>query len=136
MAALPIVFSSFGGTATVGAVQTSYPLTPGVDVVHDTAANVGGLAASDGLVAGEHVKAGTVSVSVAATGVATTAVSFAAAFATGCDAVFLTLEGLGGAVINGGPYVSSVSATGFSANLDVTTAGTGSVTIYYVAFGH
>ena len=132
----PVVFSSFGGDKTVGSIATQYPLTPGVDVTHDTAAGVGALATSNGAVAGELVKLGTTTLAVGAAGTATAAITFANAFPAACDAVLLTLGGLGGAVINGGPYAASVSASGFTASLAVTTAGSGNVTAYYVAFGH
>lgn len=125
----PIVLPSFGGDASVGSVATTYPFQPGVDVT-----NV--LGASNGVASNELVKIGTATLSVAAAGTAADAITFADAFPTACDAVLLTLGGLGGATVNGGVYAASVSATGFTASLDVTTAGTGSVTAYYVAFGH
>lgn len=132
----PIVFSSFDGDHPVGAIATQYPLTPGVDVSHDTAAGVGALAASNGAHAGELVKIGTATLAVGSSGTATDAITFADAFPTACDGVQLTLGGLGGASLNGGPYAASVSASGFTASVDVTTAGSGNVTAYYVAFGH
>ncbi len=132
----PVVFSSFGGDSTVGSIATQYPLAPGVDVLHDTAAGVGALAASNGAVAGELVKVGTATLAVGTAATATDAITFTEAFPTACDAVLLTLGGLGGAVVNGPAYAASVSTSGFTASLDVTTAGSGNVTAYYVAFGH
>ena len=125
----PIVLPSFGGDARVGSIATQYPFQPGVDVT-----NV--LGASQGAASTETVKIGTVSVSVAAAGTASGTVAFAAAFPTSTDSVMLTLGGLGGAVINGGPVAASITATGFDATVDVTTAGTGDVTVYWMALGH
>ena len=132
----PIVLSSFGGDATVGSIATDYPLTPGVDVNFQSAAQTGALAASAGLTAGELVKAGTFSVAGTAAGTIDEAIAFATAFPTATDAVLLTFTSLGGAVINGGAYAASVAASGFNATVDITTAGTADVTGYYVAFGH
>ena len=132
----PIVIPSFGGDASVGAIQTQYPFTAGVDFPMPTAANIGALAASNGVQAGELVKIGTATLAVGTATTATDAITFADAFPTACDGVQLTLSGLGGAVVNGAPYAASVSASGFTASLDVTTAGSGNVTAYYVAFGH
>lgn len=153
---------AFGGQGTVGAVPvplddtlvanagvqalvnlgsaafSGYPLAPGTDVAHDNAADVGALAASDGIQAGELVKAGTFSVTAAATGDQTDAITFTTAFPTACDAVLFGLSSLGtaAAAINGGPFAASISKTGFTATLDITTAGTGNVTGYWVALGH
>ena len=135
---VPVVFPQFGGQSTVSAISTQYPFTPGVDVLHDTPAGIGALAASDGLSVGELVKTGTFSVSAAATGAQSEAVTFTNAFPTACDAVVFGLTSLGStaAVVNGGPVASSVSKTGFTATVNVTTAGAGSVTGYWIAFGH
>ena len=120
---------AYGGRQTVGAISTTYPFQPGVDVT-------GVLATGSGLAAVESVQAGSFSVSVAAAGTSTAAVTFSPAFPSACDAVLLTLNGLGGAVVNGAPYAASVASGGFTASLDVTTAGTGSVSGSWVALGH
>ncbi len=132
----PVVIPSFGGDATVGTVATTYPFTPGIDTVLQTAEQTGALAAGSGLHAGGIVQVGTFSVTGTATGTATEAITFATAFPTSCSAVMVSLTGLGAAVINGGAYATSPSATGVTVNVDITTAGTGDVTGNYVAYGY
>ncbi|NMP20766.1 hypothetical protein [Sulfobacillus harzensis] len=125
----PVVLPSFGGDKSVGSVATAYPFQPGVDLT-----NV--LGASDGVASTELVKIGTFSVTGTASGSADDAITFAHAFPNATDAVLLTFTALGGATINGAAYAASVSATGFTATVDITTAGTGDITGVYVAFGH
>jgi len=119
----------YGGRETVGAVATAYPFQAGVDLT-------GVLATGSGLAAVETVQAGTVIFTVTAAGTATDAVAFATAFPTACDAVIVSLGGLGGAVVNGPAYAADVTSAGFTASLDVTTAGTAAVTGTWIAFGH
>ena len=126
---LPISLPSFGGDATVGAVSTTYPFQPRVDVT-----NV--LGASDGVEADEQVKLGTFSITGTATGTATDVITFPTAFPTATDGVLLTFTSLGGASISGGPVATAVSATGVTVSVDITTAGTGDVTGTYLALGH
>ncbi len=128
---MEVTLPVFGGQESVGSMQVGYPFTAGTDVTQT-------LVASDGLQAVEYVKVGTFSVNAAATGEQTDAITFAHAFPNACDAVVFGLTSLGTttAVINGGPVAASVTAAGFTATVDVTTAGTGNVTGYYVAFGH
>ncbi len=157
---------TFGGQSTVGAVQmpvnqsgnqpipntdvvalanmgtnqfSAYPLVPGTDTNHDTAAGTGALAKSDGLQAGELVKSGTVTgVSVAATGVVTSAVTLTAAFPTALDNVMLTLRNPSAQTgVFGGLWTTLEGTAGFTINLDVTTAITsGTANIGWIAFGH
>lgn len=132
----PIVLQTMGGDATVGGIATTYPFTLGVDTNSPTAASVGALAAGSGLTAGALVQLGTFSITGTAAGTVDDAVIFATAFPTATDGVLLTFTSLGAAVINGGAYAASVTASGFNATVDITTAGTGDVTGVYVAFGH
>ncbi len=115
---------------------SAFPLVPGVDVSHDTATGVGALTAGSGLVAGETIQLGTFSVATTTTGTISDVITFAKAFPSACDGVLVSFTGIGGAVINGGPYVTSESSTGATVNVDVTTAGTSNATGVYVAFGH
>jgi hypothetical protein len=103
-----------GGQETVGSVQAAFPFE----------------------LTGLNVQYGTFSCTGTATGTQSDAIAFSGAFATATDLVLLTYTSLGGAVVNGGPVAASVTANGFTATVDVTTAGTGAVTGYYVAFGH
>jgi hypothetical protein len=118
---------------------SAYPLVPGTDVAHDTAAGVGALAANQGLQAGELVKVGKVTgISTAATGVATASVTFTTAFPTALDAVFLTLSDPSATAGISGIWSSAEATTGFTVNVNVTTAAAAGSTIgcYWIAFGH
>jgi hypothetical protein len=120
-----------------GKAFSAFPLVPGTDVAHDTPAGVGALAASQGLTAGELVKAGVVTgLSTAAAGVVTSAVAFGTPFPTALDTVLLAAaDATAGAVFT--LYSTSRSASGFTINVDVTTAvASGVVSVFWVALGH
>lgn len=136
----PIANTAVEGLTNIGtATFSAYPLVPGTDVSHDTAAGVGAIAASDGVSAGELMKSGAVTgVSIAATGVVTSAVTFTNAFPAALDNVILTLRNPSAQTgAFGGVWTTSESATGFTINVDVTTAvAGGTVSVGYIAVGH
>jgi hypothetical protein len=118
---------------------SAYPLVPGTDVAHDTAAGVGALAANQGLQAGEIVKAGKVTgITIATTGVQTATVTFTTAFPTALDAVFVTLSDPSATAGISGVWTSGEATTGFTINVNVTTAAAAGSTIacYWIALGH
>ncbi len=104
-----------------------------------SAAKVGSLAASDGVAAGELVKTGSVTgLSGAAAGVVTSAVVFTNSYPTATDNVLLTLlDPSSQGIVFGGVWVTAVSDTGFTLNVNVTTAVTGSTfSVAWLALGH
>lgn len=109
-------FGGDGGLATVGAIQANCP------------AQLSDL----------NVQYGTFSIPANATGDQTDAITFSTPFANATDVVLLTPTSLGttAAVLSGPVLATAVSKTGFTASVDVGTAGTGDITGYYLAFGH
>lgn len=96
---------------------------------------VGDLVDSDGTA--RMLKMGKVAgLSTGAVAVATSVVDFANAFPNGLDLVILSMQDLTGGTVTG-IYTSAESAAGFTINVNVTTAGSGTtVAISYIAIGH
>ena len=115
----------FGGDSTVGSIQVEWPFTNG---------HIAGLSR---LGTGEQIAAGTATgLSVASVATATATVTLPTAFPTSCDYVVATVSSAVGSAVLGPISITGKSATGFTINLPVTTAGSGTVSVDWVAFGH
>ena len=79
---------------------------------------------------------GNVDISVTATGVQTATVTFSSDFPTGINVVLFGVRNVGAGASVGAPYSSAESKSGFTINLDVTTAGTGTATVSYLVLGY
>jgi len=100
---------------------------------------VGAMATSDGLVAGELVKSGVVTgLSGAAAGVVTSAVVLTTPFPTNIDNIHLTIGSPSvQTLVFGGLWETNRSKTGFTINVDITTLQAGSTfNVRWVAYGH